>query len=537
MKYNYWLPDGKGKRREYETDKNAVIIIGANGSGKSKLGAWIEQTSFEDVHRVGAQRNLNFNENIPLKNYTEAENFVFYGNGDGTGANKGYRWGWGHYTTKLMDDFDNVLAALIASSNNDVNEFHRTCKAKGDNKAEWPDTPVTSIDKILSIWKTIFPQRELIEEDSRFLAVLNKDGKRITYPATEMSDGERAVLYLAAQVLCVPKDKMVIIDEPEVHIQPTIMNRLWRELEKYRRDCLFVYITHDLSFASSHGNAEKYWIKEYDGEKWSIEKISDESIPEELELEILGCRKNVLFVEGEKNSWDYQLYTQVYSDYLVIPCGGCSQVIERTKAFRNSSILHEYKVYGLIDRDYRTEAEISSLKANHIYVLDVAEVENLFIVEELLRFAAERFAVDNEEEAIRNIKHFVIDTKFANMIERQLCQSVVADIKYRLSCIEIEKGSEREAKSTLQSGLDSINYDEIRNEKEIYFRNALDSRNYKIILKVFNEKGIAKEAGVYLGIKKEDYQRKIINLLNGDSHKEIVDILSCYLPCEIPQGE
>ena len=77
MSYKYWLPDEIGEKKEYSTDSNAVIIIGANGSGKSKLGAWIEQQSWGEVHRVGAQRNLNFNENLQLKSYTEAENMVF----------------------------------------------------------------------------------------------------------------------------------------------------------------------------------------------------------------------------------------------------------------------------------------------------------------------------------------------------------------------------------------------------------------------------------------------------------------------------
>ena len=67
MEYTYWLPDETGGKKEYSTNSNAVIIIGANGAGKSKLGAWIEQQSFSDVHRIGAQRNLNFNEHIQLK--------------------------------------------------------------------------------------------------------------------------------------------------------------------------------------------------------------------------------------------------------------------------------------------------------------------------------------------------------------------------------------------------------------------------------------------------------------------------------------
>jgi len=42
----YWLPSKEnGSKVVYETEYNSVVIIGGNGSGKSKLGAWIEQLS------------------------------------------------------------------------------------------------------------------------------------------------------------------------------------------------------------------------------------------------------------------------------------------------------------------------------------------------------------------------------------------------------------------------------------------------------------------------------------------------------------
>lgn len=75
-KMNYWLPDERGEKIDKETENNSVIIIGANGSGKSKLGAWIEQQDLEKVHRIGAQRKLSFDKNIQLKSYEEAENLV-----------------------------------------------------------------------------------------------------------------------------------------------------------------------------------------------------------------------------------------------------------------------------------------------------------------------------------------------------------------------------------------------------------------------------------------------------------------------------
>ena len=112
--YTYWLPGADGKRKDRTTSVNSVVVIGANGSGKSKLGAWIEQQDFEMVHRIAAQRNLNFSERVPLKSYTEAEDTIFYG-GTQYKDGKSQRRNWGKgYTTKLLDDFDDVLAALLA---------------------------------------------------------------------------------------------------------------------------------------------------------------------------------------------------------------------------------------------------------------------------------------------------------------------------------------------------------------------------------------------------------------------------------------
>lgn len=47
--YTYYLPDSNSAPQPYETPVNSIIIIGANGSGKSKLGAWIESHDFEGV--------------------------------------------------------------------------------------------------------------------------------------------------------------------------------------------------------------------------------------------------------------------------------------------------------------------------------------------------------------------------------------------------------------------------------------------------------------------------------------------------------
>lgn len=205
-KYEYWLPNASNIKICCEAQVNSVVIIGPNGSGKSKLGAWIEQQDFERVHRITAQRDINFSERIPLKSYAEAEDKVIYG-GSQYKENKQVRWEWGEsYTTKLLDDFDDVLAALIAQVNLENQRFIDECRYAESISAERPPLPKTALDKLKVIWDEVFPQRKIEQEDAAFYAY--SQSKTDRYSATQMSDGERSVLYLAAQVLCVPNDKI-----------------------------------------------------------------------------------------------------------------------------------------------------------------------------------------------------------------------------------------------------------------------------------------------------------------------------------------
>ena len=537
MDFTYWLPDEHSKKREYKTSNNAVIIVGANGAGKSKLGAWIESQNFDQVHRIGAQRNLNFNEDITLKSYSQAENFVLFGTDDKGTINrkdKGYRWEWGKYTTKLIDDFENVLAALIALKNNENDNFVKQCREAEEKNTIRPSVPVTVLDKLQSIWNEVLPQRFLILEDSKFFAAFKKNEQLIKYSANQMSDGERAVLYLAAQVLCVPKDKILVMDEPEIHLHRSIMNRLWIALERYRPDCLFIYITHDTQFAAIHPNADKIWIKEYDGEKWKLEMVCDNDLPEELLLDIMGSRKNVLFVEGERNSFDTKLYSELYPDYYTVPCGSCTQVIARTKAFRNNLSLHDCKVYGIIDRDFRSDYEIEKYKRDYIYTINVAEVENLFIVEELVRYIAV-YMHKNPDTVFEEVKRYVIQERFAKQINSQACEATVAEIKYKLMNAEISKKNDAEAKSSLDAAIREIDYSAIQAEQQRKFTTVLTSGDYSKVIKVFNCKNISASMGRFFGIENKEYRRLVIALLHGAKHDDIVNSSAPYLPIDIPR--
>jgi len=55
---------------------------------------------------------------------------------------------------------------------------------------------------------------------------------------------------------------------------------LWAEIEKSRPDCLFVYLTHDVDFAAAQENAQRIWLKSFDGEIWDWALIQpDQNLP------------------------------------------------------------------------------------------------------------------------------------------------------------------------------------------------------------------------------------------------------------------
>ena len=228
--YTYWLPNNEGKPAEHNTFSNSVIFIGANGAGKSRLGAWIEQQKTSEVHRIGAQRNLNFDEHIPLKSYQESEELVLYDNTTlDNRKSKIFKFGLpakDMYVTHVFNDFNNVLSALIAKTGNEEHNYVERCKQAETKSLEKPSVPVSDIDKLKIIWNDIFPHRKLEYKDYSFYAVDPSSPDTENYSATKMSDGERSALYFIAQVLCVPQKKILLVDEPELHLHKSLMNRL-----------------------------------------------------------------------------------------------------------------------------------------------------------------------------------------------------------------------------------------------------------------------------------------------------------------------
>ena len=528
--YQYWLPSSSGAKEVHRTDSNSLVIIGANGSGKSKLGAWIESKDFESVHRIAAQRSLNFSERIPQKSFQEAQDNYFYGATAEVWKNeKRHKWGHGkELTTTLLQDFDDVLAAVIAQVNNEDHTYTEACREAERRGIEKPPTRPTVLNKLIAIWDELIPHRHINMEDGSFYATdLEKDSA--PYSATQMSDGERSVLYLAAQILCLKENTIVIIDEPELHLHPSLMHRFWREIEKAREDCLFIYITHDVQFAALHGSGGVVWVKSYDGNNWNYELLSEETLPDSLLLELMGNRKNVLFVEGSGSSVDARLYTALFPEHYIVPRGGCEQVIESTKTYRQTLGMHTYCVNGLIDRDYRSVEAMEALKNKGVLCLQVAEIENLFVTEDVVREMSSLHR-RNPENDLEEVAKYVVSERFANEMEMQIMNALKYEIKSKLRDLDLLDGSKKNSAEEFQQIIHSIDCVKIRNEIEDHFSTVLKEGQLNKILEVFNSKGLCSSIGHYMGYEDKAYVPTVIRLVEKEPDGAVAAAIKKHIP-------
>lgn len=235
---------------------------------------------------------------------------------------------------------------------------------------------------------------------------------------------------------------------------------------------------------------------------------------------------------GVSQTPNTKLYTEVFKEYYVVPCGGCSSVIAWTKAMNKTSQLHEVKCYGLIDRDYRSDYEIEKYKEDNIYTLGVAEVENLFLVPEVLEAVNEIMAFPDDSKIVQ-VKKYIMVERFKNQINRQICESVVAELKYMLASAEISKKDETKAKEALDELLASISYESKKQQHVDKFQAVLDSGDYKQILAVFNCKALSTSIGHFFGMKDNEYCDFVLRQLLSKNSDKIIGALSGYIPSEI----
>lgn len=385
MKIDESKPETLVSAKQYITDKIEIELKSERHKKQIleteivKLKSDLESsksTFFNFSHRIAAHRSLVVNENLQISSSKDSINKLLFGNTHQFNDNLQKNNAVG----TLQNDYNDLISAFLAEEA----ELGAQLNQKNITKEE----AITVLSETILIWNELISNKKLTRDGLKVL--VSYGGAK--FSLSKLSEGERSILYLIGQCLFTPYNSIIIIDEPDLHIHKSIISNLFDKIESKRKDCAFIYITHDIDFITSR-IAEKYVIKEFNrsndtnDDKWEILKIEEnDDIPEDILNLIVGSRKPILFVEGEsgKNSLD-RIYQSVYPEFKVILSGNCAEVINRTKAGNKLGEHHRLKCFGLIDADGKTQIELDKLKEESIHALPVAIIENVFLIPDVAR--------------------------------------------------------------------------------------------------------------------------------------------------------
>lgn len=484
------IPDIEGNTN-YIENKKSVVLIGANGAGKTRMSIWIDENNPEiNIHRISAQKSLNLPQMVSPTEIQMAEEEFLYGTTNDNKywlkqyGKKSSRWG-NSPETYLLNDYDKLMRLLMTENYEKSIEYRE--KHKNGNEEFDNDT---RLEKIKEIWEDVILHRKIkicagkIETSNR-----NEDDY---YNGCEMSDGERAIFYFIGEVLCAKENSLIIIDEPENHLHKSILVRLWNAIECSRPDCMFLYITHNLDFASSRINSQIIWVKEFFAEDgWRYDLLDDINSSDSLKLEIMGNRQKVLLVEGTASkSIDRKLYSKVYPEFNIIPMESCNAVIQTTKAYNQTNNLHYEEVKGIIDRDRRDEEEITKLKEKNIFVPKVAEIENLFLITDVIRIVAEKQDKSEIEQIISEVQDKTFEFLTCKIEEQALLFTEQKSQNYMVKKINEQVSTIEEYKTKLSELISLDDLQSMYDQELEKINKIIEERNYLAALKVINNKGL-----------------------------------------------
>lgn len=378
----------------------------------------------------------------------------------------------------------------------------------------------TRLDKLADIWEMVFPGHKIVRSKGNLL--FSTEAGEDLIPIDNLSQGEKAVLYYVAGVLYAMKNAVVFVDAPSLFLHPTVLKALWNSIEELRPDCTFVYNSVDVEFVSSRSENVILWVKSYNAslQEWDYEILESGEINEDIFIELVGSRKPVLFIEGDlTHSIDARLYPLVFPDYTVKPLGSCDKVIETTRSFNGIKNMHHLESHGLVDRDRRTDLEVEYLRKKSIMVPDVAEVENLFLLEEVIKAMALKNR-KNPESVFRIVKKNSFK-EFNHHMQQQVMQHVRHRMKREVeSKIDAKFTCITALESHLRKLINLLNPRKHYNELNRSFDVIIESGDYSSMLKVFNHKPLLSDCGVadLLGFKnKNEYVNAVIETLKEGS--------------------
>lgn len=463
------IPSGQGMATTVEVEAGRpVFILGRNGTGKSALVNRLSgQFGPAVVYMPGSRPSYFDSESLSL---TPASRRNLEQNLRSWDALPDTRWRSISGTSRNEKAIHDLQAAETQYKIDAANEIKIDgAKSAAVARLQSSNSPLDRVNALLA--QANLPISMLIDGGE-----LRAKQSGAIYSFARMSDGERAALVFAAEVVAAPDRAIFLIDEPELHLHPSIVVPLLKALISERPECGFVVCTHELDLPGSSPSASVILVRGStwqggDTAAWEIDVLNDPGqIPEWLRVDLIGSRRKILFIEGTSTSLDQPLYALLFPSVSVRSRESCREVMRAVEGLRAVESLHRAQAFGLVDHDGMGADRMAELESNGIYPLPIFAVESLYYSADVLGalavqqarifgLPADQILAEAKAAALAalNMKG-TVEHLASRIAERQMRDKLLLSLPERQSMIE---GSAAEVAITIASPypaeLDRIN--------------------------------------------------------------------------------
>jgi len=513
MNFEIPLISSETLKISFENDK-PTFILGANGTGKSSLIYSILRT-FPETNIISAHRANWFNhESISLGGNTKEQYEGWIKN---SLQHEKARWSEDYYLDKPKISLIN----LIDAENERARQITKLVDKDLFEKVKILKSDPSIVNKINELFRSCNLNIELdIISNSQINAKKNDH----TFSISKMSDGERNALLIASNVLLTQIDSLIIIDEPERHLHHSITIPFINNLIKLRPDLKFVISTHDIGFAQSFDDSQFILLNDcnYINDNsivWDAQLLSSENLTslDNISRNILGSRKNIIFIEGENNSLDLPIYSLIFPNVSIIPKVTCKEVMQNVRGIKSAEFLHWLNVYGIIDRDGREDSECEKLKEENIFCLDQYSIESIYYHPFLQKKVyLKKIELEGKEgihppESYRDEVLAIFTQHEIRLCNRLIEKTVRNQFESKIPTQQVI--------CTQNSYEISINLEEIRNNEKILFSQYIENKEITKLLSRYpiRETPLLDCVRKKLGFQtKSKYENTVIQILKKD---------------------
>lgn len=390
------------------------ILVGANGTGKSTLLRELRDNSGQffpskNVIYVEGGRTIKLTNTLAV-NRNNFNQFNTVDTAKHTYNSKKSQ----SLSSRVIDALmllDRIGQQIKESHSDEVQNWHLS-----DKSTPIPVRREPPLNKLFTLFEEIFPGIEL-QLDSNNKSLSCKKNNGTPYTPQQLSDGEKQVLSILADIALLADDNSIIlVDEPELNLNPSLACRVWETIENDLPDCEFVYTTHNVAFAMRSNVESIFVLSNHDENISEIENIGD--IHGNDLRQLLGSipailsTNSALITEGDENSFDSIFYRWLLgnTNVEIVPMGGCTDVVAVSNRMGVwEAIAPSVQLIGIIDRDFKSDIEISKLTSENCKAMKFHEAESYLCLPSIVIKVARELglvqSIPTEEELNEIIKN------------------------------------------------------------------------------------------------------------------------------------